>query len=104
MAMLDGSPSFHCAGTFGHARSTSKLGRGRFCCPRAEPIPAARMNAARMAERVFVRFMDSSDLHSTRYKKSSAKAYYIRLPRIPAVFLRKQVGVVTGQRNTHCVH
>ena len=29
MATLEGSPSFHCGGTFGHARSTSKIGRLR---------------------------------------------------------------------------
>src|SRR5204862_2312426 len=31
IAMLEGSPSFHCDGTFGHARSTSKVGRLRVC-------------------------------------------------------------------------
>src|SRR5438094_788235 len=31
IAMLEASPSFHCDGTFGHARSTSKIGRARPC-------------------------------------------------------------------------
>src|ERR1700752_4624237 len=31
IAILEASPSFHCGGTFGHERSTSNVGRLRFC-------------------------------------------------------------------------
>src|SRR6185295_13479087 len=37
MAMLEGSPSFHCGGTFGHERSTSNVGKLWFC---AYAVPA----------------------------------------------------------------
>src|SRR6266481_7785272 len=35
IAMLEGSPSFHCAGTLGHERSTSNVGKLRFCACKA---------------------------------------------------------------------
>ena len=71
MAMLEASPSFHWAGTFGHERSTSYIGKlrpssgaalsaaldGPFCA-----TAAATASVIRMARLINLRFMVSSRL------------------------------------------
>src|SRR5262245_18529413 len=68
IAMLDTSPSFHFAGTFGHEVSTSNRGRSRGCawevCAAASVSnshilarPATMANAIRTAPLEFLRFM-----------------------------------------------
>src|SRR5215475_1385270 len=62
MAMLDTSPSFHFAGTFGHEGSTSNNGK-EVCAAASVPngngltTLATMTNAIRTARRKFLRFM-----------------------------------------------
>src|SRR5436305_15007478 len=70
MEMLDASPSFHFAGTFGHEGSTSNIGTSRAraweVCAAASVLksdapstPATMTNAIRTARLRFLRFMAS---------------------------------------------
>src|SRR5437660_4129255 len=52
IAMLEGSPSFHCGGTFGHARSTSKVGRLRVCA-----CAKITVKRSRALQQKYARFM-----------------------------------------------
>src|SRR5262252_7088150 len=56
MAMLEGSPSFHCGGTFGHERSTSNVWRLRVCACAAPAI----INTLRTAQGKIGFFMEEN--------------------------------------------
>src|SRR5437870_13828817 len=51
--MLDASPSFHCGGTLGHERSTSNVGKLRFCaCAAASQTNTKHTAGIRRDERI----------------------------------------------------